>query len=175
MKAQDMTWKEIDEALPGKDLEEIKKKYRQLYVDAPAAVKPKEAEAKREKTKKTEDNKENEKGEKNEEVNSGEANVVETSKKGDKEGKQGKKGQKGQKSKGKADEVKLERAKHEEAKVEEAKPGEKKGNFKAKATAREKGKGGNLASIDGHPVIFVDDNDELNLEEVSSIMIRSLV
>ncbi len=175
MKAQDMTWKEIDEELSGKDLEEIKKKYRQLYVDAPAAVKPKEAEAKKEKMKKTEDNKENKNEEETEEANSGEANIAETSKTGGNEGKQGKKGQKGQKGqkgKGKADE---EQAKPEEAKVEEAKPEEKKGNFKAKATAREKGKGGKLASIDGHPVIFVDDNDELSLEEVSSITMISLV
>ncbi len=175
MKAKDMNWKEIDEALPGKDLEEIKKKYKQLYVDAPAAVKPKEAEAKMEKTKKTENNKENKKDEKNEEANSGEANIAETSKQGGNEGKQGKKGQKGQKGqkgKGKADEG---QAKQEEIKVEEAKPEEKKATYKAKGTAKEKGKGGNLASIDGHPVIFVDDNDELSLDEVSSMMMRSLV
>ena len=39
--------------------------------------------------------------------------------------------------------------------------------MKAKATAEEKGKGGELKSIDGHPVIFVDDDEELEFHEVS--------
>ena len=51
--------------------------------------------------------------------------------------------------------------------MEEAKPEEKMGTLKAKATAEERGKGGELKSIGGHPVIFVDDNEELEFDEVS--------
>lgn len=168
MKAQSMTWKEIGEALPGKDMEDIKKRYRKLYIDAPANVKPKGAEAKKEETnEETEDKKEEAKGD--------EAKAAEESKKGSgdgkkggKEGKQGKKGQKVQKGqKGQKGKEKAEEAKPEEAKVEEDKPKENKGILKAKATAEEKGKGGKLKSIDGHPVIFVDDDEELEYEEVS--------
>ena len=172
-----MSWKEIGEALPGKDMEDIKKKYRELYDVAPANVKQKETEARKEETKKDENNKEEkkekkEKKEKNEEVaKSDEAKAAEASKesgdgkKGGKEGKQAKKGQKGQKEqKGK------EKAK--EAKEEEAKPDTKTGILKAKATKGEKGKGGELKSINGHPVIFVDDNEELEFDEVSLRVMR---
>lgn len=167
MKAQSMTWKEIGEALPGKDMEDIKKRYRKLYIDAPANVKPKGAEVKKEETnEETEDKKEEAKGD--------EAKAAEESKKGSgdgkkggKEGKQGKKGQKVQKGqKGQKGKEKAEEAKPEEAKVEEDKPKENKGILKAKATAEEKGKGGKLKSIDGHPVIFVDDDEELEYEEL---------
>ena len=148
MKAQGMTWKEIDEALPGKELGDIKKKYKELYVDAPANVKPKEADSKKEEAKKGEGKAEEESKE-NVEV-----------KKAGKEGKQGKKFQKGQKGTGKAEEA-----------PEEAKPEETKGILKAKATAEEKGMGGELKSIHGHPVIFVDDDEELDFNEVSSRII----
>lgn len=157
-----MSWKEIDEALPGKDLEDIKKKYRKLYVDAPAASKPKEAETKKEERKKqAEDNKE--------EGKSDEAKAAEESRdvsgNGKKDGKKGKLGKKGQKGK-----VAAEEAKPEEVKAEEIKTGEKKASLKARATAGETGKGGALKSIDGHPVIFVDDDDELDFDEVGSGM-----
>ena len=190
-KALNKTWKEISEALPGKNLEEIKKKYRELYVDAPANVKPKEAEGKREETKETEDErdkkdegkeerkdgkveekKEEKKEEKSEDVEKDAAKAAEEIKKdskGDKKwgkaGKHGRKGQKGQKiQKGKET---TEEAKADEAKVEEGKSEEKKGILKAKATIEEKGKGGGLKWIHGHPVIFVDDDEELDYEEVS--------
>ena len=155
-----MSWKEIEEALPSKDLKDIKKKYGKLYVDAPAQSKPKEAEKKQEETKKqAEDNKE--------EAKSDEAKAVEesrkvsgNSKKDGKKGKQGKKGQKGN--------VAAEESKPEEVKAEETKAEQVKGSLKARATAGESGKGGALKSINGHPVIFVDDDDEeLDFEEVS--------
>ena len=194
-KALNKTWKEISAALPGKNLEDIKKKYRELYVDAPANVKPKEAEGKKEETKETEEKGETKEGEKeeakvegkeegkdekaeekkeekSEDVEKDEAKAAgetkknsEGGKKWGKAGKHGKKGQKGQKvQKGKET---TEEAKVEEAKVEEAKSDEKKGILKAKATTEEKGKGGELKWIQGHPVIFVDDNEELDYEEVS--------
>ncbi len=166
MKAKDMSWKEIGEALPGKDLENIKKKYKELYVDVPANVKPKEADSKKEETKE-ETKKEDEKTKEKKEV----AKATEESKevaedtKGGKAGKQGNKyqwkSQKGQKGKGKA-----EAAKPEENKTEEAKSEGTKGILKAKATLEEKGKGGELKSIDGHPIIFVDDDEELEFDEV---------
>lgn len=199
-KALNKTWKEISAALPGKNLEDIKKKYRELYVDAPANVKPKEAEGKKEETKETEEKEETKKGskeeskeegkvegkdekveekkeEKSEDVEKDAAKAAgetkkdsEGGKKWGKAGKHGKKGQKGQKvQKGKetTEEAKVEGAKVEEAKVEEAKSEEKKGILKAKATTEEKGKGGELKWIQGHPVIFVDDDEELDYEEVS--------
>ena len=174
MKAQGMTWKEIGEALPGKNMEDIKRRYRELYVDAPANVKPKEAEAKKEETKKETEDK-MEEAAKGDEVKAVEESkkVSGDGKKGSKEGKQGKKGQKGQKGqKGKEN---AEEGKPEDAKKEVAKTEEKKETFKAKATAEEKGKGGKLKSIDGHPVIFVDDDEELDYEEVSLRVVRQLV
>lgn len=174
-----MNWKEIGEALPGKNEEDIKKKYRELYVGAPANVKPKEAEAKKEETtKETADHKEAKQEEKKEEgAKSDEAKTSEESKKkGAKEGKQGKKGQKGQKGqKGPKSKEKAEQAKPEESKVEEAKMKEKQGILKAKATAGEMDKGGELKSINGHPVIFVDDDEELEFEEVSLGMMWSFM
>ena len=193
-KALNKTWKEVSEALPGKNLEEIKKKYRELYVDAPANVKRKEAEGKKEETKeienkgeKNEERKEegedekvgDEKEEKLEDVEKDEAKAAEELKKDGKGGKKwgkvgkhGKKGQKGQKVQmGKET---TEEAKAEEAKVEEGKSEEKKGILKAKATIEEKGKGGDLKWIHGHPVIFVDDDEELSYEEVSSSMMGFL-
>lgn len=159
MKAQDMSWKEIGEALPGKDMEDIKKKYRELYVDVPANVKPKEGDG----------NQEGKKEEKRDETNPDEAKAAEGSKtekaEGKKVGKEWKKGQKGskvQKGKGKAIE-----AKPEEVKPEEDRQEKPKGILIAKARAEEKGKGGELKSIHGHPVIFVDDNEELDFDEVS--------
>lgn len=163
MKAQAMSWKQIDEALPGKDLEDIKNKYRKLYVDAPAQSKPKEAEKKEETKKQAEDSKEEAKVEG--------ANATEESQKtsgnGKKDGKKGKQGKKGQKGKGPAEEAKPEEAKEEETKAEQA-----KGSLKARATAGETGKGGALKSINGHPVIFVDDDEELDFDEVSLRMRR---
>ena len=50
LKAQRKSWKEISEAMAGKDLEAIKERYRLLYDLAPAEVKREEAESK-EKTK----------------------------------------------------------------------------------------------------------------------------
>ena len=200
-RALNKTWKEISEALPGKNLEEIKKKYRELYVDAPANVKPKEAEGKKEETKETEDKgekkdegkeegkdekveeKKEKKEDKSEDVEKDEAKAAEEikdskgGKKWGKVGKHGKKGQKGQKvQKGKetTEEAKAEEAKAEEAKVEEGKFEEKKGSLKAKATVEEKGKGGELKRIQGHPVIFVDADEELNYEEVSLKMMGFL-
>ena len=197
-KALNKTWKEISAALPGKNLEDIKKKYRELYVDAPANVKPKEAEGKKEETKETEENGDTKEGEKeeakvegkdekveekkeekSEDVEKDEAKAAgetkkdsEGGKKWGKAGKHGKKGQKGQKvQKGKET---TEEAKVEEAKVEEAKSDEKKGILKAKATTEEKGKGGELKWIQGHPVIFVDDDEELDYEEVSLRMVGVL-
>ena len=193
-KALNKTWKEISEALPGKNLEEIKKKYRELYVDAPANVKPKEAEGKKEETKETEDKVEKKdegkeegkdekveekKEEKSEDVEKDVAKAAEEIKKDSKGGKKwgkaakpGKKGQKGQKvQKGKET---TEEPKAEEAKVEEGKSEEKKGILKAKATIEEKGKGGGLKWIQGHPVIFVDDDEELDYEEVSLRMMAFL-
>ncbi len=160
MKAKDMSWKEIGEALPGKDLENIKKKYKELYVDVPANVKPKEAESKKEETKEEEKTEE-----KKEVAKATEESKVAEDKKGGKVGKQENKyhwkSQKGQKGKGKA-----EAAKPEENKAEEAKSEGTKGILKAKATVEEKGKGGELRSIDGHPIIFVDDDEELEFDEV---------
>lgn len=174
MKAQNMTWKEINEALPGKALDDIKNKYRALYLDAPANVKPKEAEAKKEETKKTENTKEDKKEENKGEAKGDEAKAAEEKKQGSKdnkksgEGKQGKKGQKGQKG---------QRGKQtaEEAEVEEAQPEGKMGILKAKARAEGVGQGGELESIHGHPVIFVDDYEELEYEEVSLRAMRSFV
>ena len=160
MKAQDMSWKEIGEALPGKDMEDIKKKYRELYIDAPANFKPKEGDG---------NPWEGKKDEKKEEAKPDEAKAAEGSKtekaEGKKVGKEWKKSQKGskaQKGKGGAVEAKLEEVKPEEDKQE--KP---KGTLIAKATAEEKCKGGELKSINGHPVIFVDDEEELGFDEVS--------
>ena len=197
-KALNKTWKEISEALPGKNLEEIKKKYKELYVDAPANVKSKEAEGKKGETKETEDKgekkdegkeegkdekaeetKEEKKEEKSEDVEKDEAKAAEETKKDSKggkkwakAGKQGKKGQKGQKvQKGKET---TEEAKAEEAKVEEGKSEEKKGILKAKATVEENGKSGELKWIQGHPVIFVDDDEELDYDEVSLSMMGFL-
>ena len=158
MKTQNMSWKEMDEALPSKGLEEIKKKYSAVYGDAPPDSKPKEGESKEENEKK--DEKEEAKAKATEEP---EENAQ--GKKGDKEGKTGKKNQKDQK--GQKDKKKAEEAKPEEAKGEEAKADETKGILKAKPTAEERGIGGELKSIDGHPVIFVDDDEELSFEEVS--------
>lgn len=197
-RALNKTWKEISEALPGKNLEEIKKKYKELYVDAPAKVKPKEAESKKEETKETEDKgekkdggkeegkvdgkeegkdekveekKEDKKEEKSEDVEKDEAKAAEETKKDSKGGKKwgkagkhGKKGQKGQKVQ-KGEET-TDEAKVEEAKVEEGKSEEKKGILKAKATVKDKGKGGEMKWIHGHPVIFVDDDEELDYEEL---------
>lgn len=167
MKAEDMTWKEIGEMLPGKDVENIKKKYRELYVAAPASVKPKEGDGKNEEAEKEEERKDGK-----EEVKTDEAKTVEESKKEKsqdrkprKESRQGRKSHKeykAQKGKGKADYEKSEEVKPEEGKSEET-----KGILKAKATAIEKGKGGELKSINGHPVIFVDDDEELDFNEVS--------
>lgn len=167
MKAEDMTWEEIHEMLPGKDVENIKQKYRDLYVAAPASVKPKEGDGENEEAKKEEERKDGK-----EEVKTDEAKTVDESKKeksedkrSRKEGRQGKKSHKenkAQKGKGKA-----EHEKSEEVKPEEGKPEEIKGILKAKATATEKGKGGELKSINGQPVIFVDDDEELNFNEVS--------
>ena len=160
MKAQDMTWKEINEALPGKELEDIKKKYKVLYADAPANVKPKDGDVKQEEPKKEEEKKDDK------EAKPDEAKGTEESKKeipeDNKPWKKNQKGQKGQKSKGKAKEPKPENVK-----VETVKPEETKGMLIAKATAAEKGKGGELKSIEGHPVIFVDDDEELDFNEVS--------
>ena len=154
-----MSWKEIGEALPGKDTEDIKKKYRELYVDAPANVKPKEGDG----------NQEGKKDEKKEEAKPDEAKAAEVSKtekaegkKGEKEWKKSQKSSKAQKGKGKAAE-----AKPEEVQPEEDKQEKPKGILIAKATAEEKGKGGELKSIHGHPVIFVDDDEELDFNEVS--------
>ena len=155
-----MTWKEINEALPGKDMEDIKKKYKVLYADAPANVKPKNGDPKQEESKKEEENKEDK------EAKPDEAKATEESKKDTSEDnkpwKKNQKGQKARKGKGKAKEPKPENDK-----VEEAKPEETKGMLIAKATAVEKGKGGELKSIEGHPVIFVDDDEELDFDEVS--------
>ena len=171
MKAQNMNWKEIGEALPGKDMDDIKKKYRELYVDAPASVKPKEGEVKTEEAKKDEEKKEEETQEaKTDEAKAGEESKKEKpeDKKPKKDSKQSKKSQKESKAqKGKG---KTEDAKPEEVEPEEAKPEETKGILKAKATAEEKGKGGELKSINGHPVIFVDDDEEINFDEVSPTM-----
>lgn len=200
MKALNKSWKEISEVLAGKDEDDIKKKYRELYVDAPASIKPKKAEAKKKEAKKeTEDNKEEKKEEekeekkeeekeekkeekkdeakeekkdeaKNDEAKAGDERkkITGGGKKGGKEGKQGKKGQRGQKGQqGQQGKEKAEEAKPEEVKVEEVKPEENDGTLKAKVTAGEKGKGGELKSINGHPVIFVDDDEELEFEEVS--------
>ncbi|KAF6217726.1 hypothetical protein HO133_006553 [Letharia lupina] len=200
MKALNKSWKEISEVLAGKDEDDIKKKYRELYVDAPASIKPKKAEAKKKEAKKeTEDKKEEKKEEekeekkeekkeeekeeekeekkdeakeekkdeaKNDEAKAGDERkkITEGGKKGGKEGKQGKKGQRGQK--GQQGKEKAEEAKPEEVKVEEVKPEENDGILKAKVTAGEKGKGGELKSINGHPVIFVDDDEELEFEEL---------
>ena len=175
MKAQNMSWKEIDEALPGKDLEDIKKKCTQLYVDALANVK--EEDAKKEEAKQEEEKKDDKQEAKPDEAK--DAEVDKTEKSGDKKNlkednpwesnpwKKNWKGRKGQKGKGKAAEAKPEENKSDEVKLEEAKPEETKGTLKAKATAEEKGKGGDLKSIEGHPVIFVDDDEELDFNEVS--------
>lgn len=185
MKALNRTWKEIGEVLPGKTMENIKKKYKELYIDAPANVKPKEVAAKKEETKKeTVDNEEGKKEEKQEEkkedAKKDEGKAAEESKtgsgggkKGGKDGTQGKKGQKGQK--GQKGKQTAEEAKPKEAEVEEAKSEGKRGALKAKATVEEKGKGGELKSINGHPVIFVDDDEELEFEEVSLGAMRSFV
>ena len=169
-----MSWKEIDKTLPGKDLEDIKKKYTKLYIDAPAESKPKEAEKKQEESKKeAQENKE----EKKEQAKDDEAKAAEDSKKGSgkgkKDGKEGNKGKKGQKGQwGEKGKATAEEAKPEEGKAEETKGEEKKGSLKARATAGETGKGGDLKSIHGHPVIFVDDDEELEFEEVSLNVLR---
>ena len=149
-----MSWKEMDETLPGKGIEEIKKKYKAMYGDAPPDFKAMEGKSEKKdekeeaKAKAPEEPKENPQG-----------------KQGDKEGKMGKKNQKGQK--GQKDKKKAEEAKPGEAKGEEAKADETKCILKAKATVEERGIGGELKSINGHPVIFVDDDDELDFQEVS--------
>ena len=159
MKAQDMSWKEINEALPGKDMEDIKKKYKVLYADAPANVKPKDGDVKQEESKKEEEK--DDKEAKPDEAKGTEESKKETSE-DNKPWKKNQKRQKAQKGKGKAKEPKPENVK-----VETAKPEETKGMLIAKATAAEKGKGGELKSIEGHPVIFVDDDEELDFNEVS--------
>ena len=166
-----MSWKEINEALPGKDLEDIKKKYRVLNADAPANVKPKDGDVKEE-SKKEEEKKDDKKEAKPDEAKATEESKNEKSDDNEllKENNPWKKNQKGykaQKGKGKAKEPKPEDVKPEEGKSEQAKPEEIKGMLVAKATAVEKGKGGELKSIDGHPVIFVDDDEELDFNEVS--------
>ena len=165
MKARNMSWKEINEALPGKDMEDIKKKYRVLYADAPANVKPKDGDVKEESKK--EEEKDDKKEAKPDEAKDTEESKKETAEdnkllKENTPGKRNQKGHKAQKGKGKAKEPKTE-----DVKGEEAKPQETKGMLIAKATAEEKGKGGELKSIDGHPVIFVDDDEELDFNEVS--------
>ena len=171
-----MSWKEINKTLPGKDLQDIKKKYAKLYVDVPAASKPKEAEKKQEEPKKVaEDNKEDKK----EEAKTDETKAAEESKKesgkGKKDGKEGNKGKKGQKGQwGQKGKATAEEAKPEEVKAEETKVEERKGSLKARATAGETGKGGDLKSIHGHPVIFVDDEEELEFEEVNLRVLRDL-
>lgn len=165
-----MSWKEINEALPGKDMEDIKKKYRVLYADAPANVKPKDGDVKEE-SKKEEEKKDDKKEAKPDEAKATEESKKEKSDDNEilKENTPWKKNQKGykaQKGKGKAKEPKPECLKPEEVKSEQAKPEELKGMLIAKATAVEKGKGGELKSIDGHPVIFVDDDEELDFNEV---------
>ena len=172
MKAQNMSWKDIDEALPGKDLDEIKKKYKELYADAPANVKAKDGNGKEEEPKKEEE-KDDKKDAEPEEVKDAEESKKEipednTVAKENKPWKKNQKGSKAHKGKGKAKESKSENVTWEEAKPEKAKPGEIKGMMIAKATAEERGKGGELKSIDGHPVIFVDDDEELEFNEVSS-------
>ena len=161
MKAQDMSWKEMGEMLPGKEMENIEKKYRELYVAAPANVKSKDAEAKKEDTKKEVEEAKGD-GKKAAEESKSENGDGSNAGKVVKQGNKKQKGQKGQKDKEKAEE-----AKPEEAKAEEASPEVKKGVLKAKMTEEEKGKGGALKSIDGHPVIFVDDREELEFDEVS--------
>ena len=170
MKAQDMSWKEINDALPGKDLEDIKKKYKVLYADAPAKVKPKDGDV-------NEESKNEEKKDDNQEGKADEGKDTEESKKevsednkvikDNKPWKRDQKGYKAQKGKGKAKESKSQDTKLEDAKSEKIKPKDAKGMLIAKATAAEKGKGGELKSIDGHPVIFVDDDEELDFNEVS--------
>ena len=160
MKAQDMSWKQINEALPGKDMDDIKKKYKVLYADAPANVKPKDGDVKQDESKKEEEKKDD-KETKPDEVKGTEESKKETSE-DNKPWKKNQKGQKAQKGKGKAREPKPENVK-----VETTKPEETKGMLIAKATAAERGKGGELKSIEGHPVIFVDDDEELDFNEVS--------
>ena len=172
MKAQNMTWKEINEALPGKDLEDIKKKYKVLCADAPANVKAKDGSGKEEEPKK-EKEKDDKKDAEPEEVKDAEESKKDvpednTVAKENKPWKKNQKGSKAQKGKGKAKESRFENVTWEESKPEKAKPEETKGMMIAKATAAEKGKGGELKSIDGHPVIFVDDDEELEFNEVSS-------
>ena len=167
-----MSWKEIDEALPGKDLEDIKKKYRVLYADAPANVKPKNGDVKEEESKKEEE-KDNKKESKPDEAKDTEDSKKETPAddkplKENNPWKKNQKGHKAQKGKGKAKESKPENVTGEKAKPEKTNAEEMKGMMIAKATAQEKGKGGELKSIDGHPVIFVDDDEELDFNEVSS-------
>ena len=175
MKAQSMSWKEIDEALPGKGMENIKDKYRVLYADAPANVKPKEGDVKKEEAKQEEEKKD----EKKEEAKPDEAKDAKEDKKeksedeifvkANKPWKKSQKGYKAQKGKGKAEETKpeeVEPEEAEEAKAEETKHEDMKVTLKAKANAEERGKGGELKSINGHPVIFVDDDEELDFNEV---------
>ena len=169
MKAQDMSWKEIKDALPGKDLEDIKKKYKVLYADAPAKVKPKDGDVNEESTK--EEKKDDNMGVKPDEAKDTEEGKTEVSEdnkvlKENKPWKRDQKGYKAQKGKGKAKESKSQDVTLEDAKSEKIKPEETKGMLTAKATAEEKGKGGELKSIDGHPVIFVDDDEELDFNEV---------
>ena len=158
-----MTWGEINEALPGKDLEAIKKKYKVLYADAPASVKPKDGDVKQESKK--EEEKRDDKEARSDEVKK-ETSDDDKSFKENKPWKKNQKGDKTQKGKGKAKESKPENV-TSEVKSQEAKPEETKGMLIAKATAGERGKGGELKSIDGHPVIFVDDDEELDFNEVS--------
>lgn len=166
-----MTWKEIEEMLPGKDVENIEKKYRELYVPAPSSVKPMEGDGENENAKKEEETKDGK-----EEVKTVEAKPVEErvekksedrkSRKEVKRGKKSHKEYKAQKGKGKAACEKSEEAKSE------GRPAEIKGILKAKATATEKGKDGELKSINGHPIIFVDDDGELDFDEVSPRILK---
>ena len=167
MKAQNMAWKEIEDALPGKNQEVIKNKYKELNVNAPASSKPKEEKSQKEEAKKgeekTEEKKEEVKAEgKKEGAQADETKGTEKSKenteekKGRKESAQGKKHQKGQKGKGKTQEAKV--------KPEEAKSEKTKGFLFAKARAEDIGK---MTTIHGHPVIFIDDQEELSYDEVN--------
>lgn len=169
MKAEDMTWKEIDEMLPGKDVENIKKKYGELFVAGPASVEPKEGEARIEGAKKEE-----EKQDGKEEVKTDKAKTVEESKKEKPEDKKSRTESKRGRKKHKEYKAEKGKGRAEYEKSEEGKPEETRGILKAKATAMEKGKGGELKSINGHPVIFVDDDEELNFNEVSPRSLSSM-
>ena len=158
MKNRGMSWKEIDDSLPGRELEDIMDKYVELYVNRPTDIKPKKEEGKKEVAKKEEkDDKKEAKAEEAKPADESKQNA--DVKKVWIEGKQWKKDQKVQKGKGKI----------EEAKLEEVKP---KGFLKAKANAGGIGSGGELTSIDGHPVIFIDDDEELEFHEVSGRIVE---